>query len=219
VTADGVGFVYLYKDDGPVPKDKKDGAKNFSASVSSCAVADDGTAVIGLEDGTVLFKKPNENEVKPISELVPFRLTQRVRAVSIDPSGRFVAALGERQSGSCLRPAIGGQSVRLWDLKHPNFPDVPRSSTCFPWSPIVALGMPKQNDDQSWVLPLYEKGSNSTGDSKFPSSRTYPCEACSRPNESPEAVAKRMEEKAKPYNPQLMDSDHIKALYGIEIRQ
>ena len=224
LVADVLGNGHLYKDRKPVGANTNTkGDFPNRSSPTSCAVANDGTAVIGLANGQVLVQQSDKSVPEPISELVPFRLTQKVRAVSIDPSGRFVAALGERQSDNCLRPVMGGQSLRLWDLKSPKSPEVPRLSTCFPGSYIVALGMPKQDDDQRWVVPFYEKGSNSTVALNYPSNRKYRCEACLLLGEDPTEVAqgikKKIIEKAYPHGPPKMEEPkRIKALYGIEFR-
>lgn len=201
----------------------KDRPTNRGTPVS-CAVSDNGTAVIGLNDGQVLFQKRGEATLKPISELVLFRLAKEVRAVSIDHTGRFVAALGEPQFGNCLRAVMGGQNVRLWDLDYlypySNNPksDMPRLSTCFPGSDIKALGVPSQNDDKSWVLPLYKKKSTSTDNLDSLEVDYYPCMACAHDGkEELEDVMNRINIQANQYKPQKLDDERIKALYGIEI--
>jgi hypothetical protein len=222
LVADALSNAHLYdkslKPSGSSPHTKRD-----RSSPTSCAIANNGTAVIGLANGQVLFLKlqasaeSKASELKPISELVPFRQTARVRAVSIDTEGRFIAALHERQTENCVRPTMGGQRVQLWELdeKTDTFPPVPRVSTCFPDFPVIALGMVEKSD-QGWVIPLYEKRSDTASRNAILSRRTHQCKACSVDAKSREAVQK-MIEKAYPGQQEAMKPADIEALYGIKV--
>ena len=68
-------------------------SKKEGASLSACAVGDDGTVVSGFIDGKVLIVKP-DGKYLPVSELVQFSVPSGALDLSINATSQFVALLG-----------------------------------------------------------------------------------------------------------------------------
>jgi hypothetical protein len=175
--------------------------------VSSCALANNGTGVLGFEDGRVARVNFADGTLMHVSELVQFRVASSVIDVSIDAQGRFIALLGDRVQGTCA-DGMSGYPLRIWDMRQERS-DFPTVKTCLATTDIVAIGPVHQSDKTLAILAVYQvRGSHI---SWFP----FDCLACELPDSA--NAEKRVLEKAEKFSPRKLDPERVKALYGMEL--
>lgn len=180
-----------------------------AGGTSACAVANDGTAAVGRQDGHVLVWPADKGKAKDLTKRVAFVLSKGVSSLAVDPSGRFVAGLAQHQAANCLREQGNGHALRIWDLKGP-LPDVPVSSTCIPHRRVAALGALSQQPGRGWVLSMHTIGSR-------PSRQEHGCLACAREGEQDGDVRGRLDKAVQQYDPNALDSQAVCDLYGIQL--
>lgn len=130
-------------------------------SLVACAIANNGATVSGFQDGRVIYHgnrratvdKKGEDGSLELNSLVQFKMSGGIQALSIDASGRFVAALGKSSRKSCSS-SVGGRPLRVWDLNRQSA--FPVASVCLPGGQVRAIGPLTLWNDDSWKLDVFE---------------------------------------------------------------
>jgi hypothetical protein len=172
------------------------------ATLSACALGNDGTLVFVFQDGRVAYADPKVDKLRLVSELVGFRMPGALDA-SIDETSRFVTVLSERVRGIC--PAgVTGYPVRIWDIKQERF-DFPVASACLPHDKLLRIG-PIKKTSQEWILPIYQEDGATL--KRF----GYPCLGC-EPTDQSNGVMAIAEKK---FQAKRLTTAEIRRFYGFQ---
>jgi hypothetical protein len=172
------------------------------ATLSACALGNDGTVVFAFQDGKVAYKNRSVGKFILLSELVGFRMPGALDA-SIDATSRFVTVLGERVKRNCTA-GVTGYPIRIWDIKEQRS-DFPVASACLAHDKLLNIG-PVKKTGREWILPVYEEDGATL--KEFP----YRCLGC----ESTDQASRVMEIAEKKFQAKKLTSDEIRRFYGFD---
>ncbi len=158
-----------------------------SRPITACDIGDDGTVVVGSDEGQVRLRRPGEKWLD-LTARASFRLAAPVEDVAIDHTGQHVSALSAWQRFDCSRPGLPGQALRVWNVAPSNDTlSIPIASACFPNQVVLGVGELVPNErGEPGVMLVTGRGS-----------RWHGCPGCARANETPEAMLARLVENAK----------------------
>jgi WD40 repeat protein len=158
-----------------------------SGQITACDISDDGSVVVGSDDGQVRLRRPGAKWID-LTENPTYRLAAPVEDVAIDRMGQHVSALSAWQPFDCSRPGLPGQALRVWNVAPSNDSgSIPISSVCFPNQVVLGVGDLRANKQgEPGVMLVTGRGS-----------RWHRCPGCARAIETPEAMRDRLLERAK----------------------
>lgn len=176
--------------------------------LTACAVANDSSTVSGFDDGTVVYYPKNDKPVE-LTTFAQFRLPGGIQDVSIDATGRFVAALGRVVDRTCLA-GTRGHPIRIWDRQSKDL-HFPVASGCLPDEKVLAIGPLAQRLDNRWSLTVFREFANVVH------SAEYPCLACSTdPAKMSSVNYSDVIKRAESFQPRRLSREAIKSSYGVE---
>jgi len=147
-----------------------------------------------------------------LNPLLRYRLAGGVQALSVDASGRFVAALGKPSQKSC--PAsLGGRPLNIWARDQKS--SLPVASTCLTGRHIASIG-PLRQVKGLWELDVFEFDA---ADAKSPVKKSpYICLACGLAAvDLKDPGSSELAERALGFKPIELKREALKSAYGIEL--
>jgi hypothetical protein len=182
--------------------EKKPAFEQFdNSAVSACYVGDNGTVITGYKSGRIWVRNHDSAGAFELSPKITERTKTPVVSLSVDNSTGFIAALFEKQNSGCSASGLSGQSIKIWGGLEKGEQALLISSQCLPNRPILAISTVNNGS-----LPVaFADGFES-----------LPCLACRSGNQSPEALAKTLLEKAEAWQPNLIGDNKLQTDYGIK---
>lgn len=181
-------------------------------SLGACAIADNGATVSGYQDGRVVYhgtQPAPRDEKRDLNPLVQFRISGGIQGLSIDSSGRFVAALGKSSQKSCPSGA-GGRPLRIWDLNQGSA--FPVASVCLPGRQIKTIGPLVRQRDGLWQLDVFE-----VDDQQKIKKWLYACLACGVSKVDLEKpMSSELSRRVHKFQPKKLGLGPLRDAYGIE---
>ena len=174
--------------------------------ITACDIGDDGTAVVGTDEGQVRLRRSNGTWLD-LTERATFRLSAPVQDVAIDLAGQHVLALAGWQLSNCSRPGLPGQALRVWNVAPSNESwSIPISSACVPNQVVVGVSdLVRDERGEPGVILVTAHGT-----------RWHGCPGCARSDETPEAMLGRLIKDAKTAGAQLLSDDTLTNRYGLK---
>lgn len=217
--------VQVLIDDSSRPPVSPPDSDRKGALLEACAVADNGLAVSGFQDGLIeLTLPPSDPEAAAsahvgaqarllLNPLVQHAFKGGIQSLSVDTGGRFVAALGKPGARGC-GGAGEGQQLRIWDRRQAS--QMPVASTCLPGRQLVAIG-PLRQVDAAWQLDLFSAAATAAGGAAAQAT-VYTCLACGPGQfELDKPASSALAGKVRHFNPRQLGDDVLKQRYGIEL--
>ena len=151
-----------------------------TSPITSCAINNLGTVVVGHQDGEVIrINRTGE-------QFSIFKFKQAVKSVSIDLTDRYVTALSEWQHEDCSHSGLPGQPMVTWDNQQPRKMLKIVSERCLPNLRISNIGAIIEQDNKM-LLPIV---TGKIVDLK-------PCIGCGASDESDKDILQRLIDAAE----------------------